>query len=137
MGTPTVKRALLPVPQYADLIGRPYKLGTYGPDEFDCYGLVSELHKRLGIAIKGYASPSEREEMAALMSNDVSLWEECEPGQGATVWIRIGRFASHVGFMVSDSKMIHAWEGCGGVTVEGLGEWNRRIVGYYKYKNVE
>ena len=31
-----------------DLLGKPYKAHGRGPDNFDCYGLVIEVEKRLG-----------------------------------------------------------------------------------------
>lgn len=31
-----------------DLLGKPYKAHARGPKEFDCYGLVIEVEKRLG-----------------------------------------------------------------------------------------
>lgn len=39
-----------------DLIGKPYRLGGRGPFEYDCWGLVVEIYKRLGVSLPDYPS---------------------------------------------------------------------------------
>lgn len=46
-----------------DLLGKPYKAHARGPKEYDCYGLVIEVEKRLGHEMPDlYKRLSERDE---------------------------------------------------------------------------
>ena len=48
---------------YESLIGKPYKIGARGPDEFDCYGLARHIQiSRVGIDMPDvqFAEPTTR-----------------------------------------------------------------------------
>jgi cell wall-associated NlpC family hydrolase len=119
--------------EVADLVGTPFAYGGRGPDTFDCYGLVRELHRRQGVLLPDYRSPSDRPHISALMMNQLQLWEPTSPEPGAVVVIKIlGRIA-HCGIVLPADRFIHTWEGSGGVVVERLADWSQRIHDYYRY----
>lgn len=119
------------VPKCGDLIGKPFKWGGRGPHEFDCYGLVMEVERRAGRAVPDYMSPSVQEEVARQIDRFRPFWTPCEEGPGAVVEFRIGRFISHVGILLPHGRLLHSWERSGGVCVERIEEWRRRITGFY------
>jgi cell wall-associated NlpC family hydrolase len=117
---------------YADLIGTPFKLGGRGPDAYDCYGLLEEAYRRAGKTILDYRSPEAGPAISALIAGECArLWMPCEQRAGATVLIRVP-FSLHVGYMINDFKMIHTWRNSGGVLVEPVEDWKRRVIGFYE-----
>ena len=121
-------------PKWADLIGKPFTKGGRGPDEFDCFGLVAEMKRREGNPIPERESPEGDVGMAMLLAAQIPLCDELTgPESGAIVAIRVGRFVHHVGYMVNETHMLHAWKHCGGVTLEPIAIWAPKIEGFYKY----
>lgn len=114
-------------------VGVPFAYGGRGPDSFDCYGLVMAIHKDMGIDILDYDSPSDQEQIAALMATQLPLWKETPCAAGATVLFRIGRLVSHCGYMLDDDRMIHTMKSTGGVTIQRIDAWRHRIIGFYRY----
>lgn len=120
---------------WIDLIGKPFRYGGRGPDHYDCYGLIMEMNRRNGVEIPDCVSPTNHQEIALLLSDQKRLWKEVSsPKVGDVVCIRIGRFVSHVGYLVSPSSMLHAWESTG-VLVEPLSVWSKRIDSYFRYEH--
>lgn len=132
---------------YADLIGKPFAWRGRGPASFDCYGLVREMLIRTGTPMPEQDTPPEREAVGAAVATAVALefalgrWHPVDAQPGAMVLFNMPvviagkrRLATtHCGFMVSASEFIHAWEQTGGVTVERMHDWERRVAGFYKY----
>jgi cell wall-associated NlpC family hydrolase len=120
-----------------DLIGTPFAIGGRGPDAFDCYGLVREIYRReKNSVIPEYVTYNSQGENQALIAtfaqND---WAKTERKPGVAVVFWIGRFASHIGYVLADGqRFIHAWESSGGVTIERLSDWEHRIAGFYDYR---
>lgn len=129
MAIVTIKPSL-----YSDLIGKPFVLGGRGPDTFDCYGLVAELSHRLGKTIPDYNRPETIEGVANLYDKYVTAWQPCEAKPGAIAAIRLGRHVQHVAMILPFGELIHTWEKTGGVCKEPVEFWQRRIVGYYEFK---
>ena len=118
---------------WVDLIGVPYVLGARGPDSYDCYGLMMELHRRQGIEIKDYKSPTIPGEIAALFVCEAAVrWNECKNEIGACLLIRAGGMI-HIAMMLNEFDMIHTWKDSGGVVVERVQPWLRKIIGFYRY----
>lgn len=119
------------------LIGVPFAYGGRGPDTYDCYGLLRELYKRDGIDIPDYTSPTDAGRITALMGCQLHLWELAECCVGAAVLMRVldrsGNTNMHVGYVIDENRMIHTWESSGGVVIEPLEVWKRRIKGFYRY----
>jgi len=45
--------------KYADLLGKPFRLGSRGPDYYDCWGICLELGKRVGINYPEHFTPTD------------------------------------------------------------------------------
>jgi len=117
--------------EFCDLIGTPFEYGGRGPDSYDCYGLLMELYKRVGVDITDYGSSSRGAEIIAMMLGKVHEWKEVSPQPGCTMLIKLP-MSMHVGFLLPNKKFIHTTRSTGGVVVEYLRIWNRRILGYYE-----
>ncbi len=70
---------------YESLIGRPYKIGARGPQEFDCYGLARHIQLEMaGIDMPdvAFAEPTTRAQAEAILSHpERQAWEEIEENQ--------------------------------------------------------
>lgn len=68
------------------------------------------------------------------MRNDVKLWELVKPKSNVLVVFKIAGRVGHVGYMLDDLNFIHITQGSR-VTVEKITspQWEKRIVGFYKY----
>jgi cell wall-associated NlpC family hydrolase len=122
---------------YLDLLGVPFAYGGRGPAEYDCYGLVMELARRKGSPIPDFPSTADQAINAAVMATQAAgpTWRELDkPAPGSIVIFKVMGRASHVGWITGDAdRFIHTWEGVGGVCIERLADWQRRIVGFYDY----
>ena len=116
-----------------DLIGTPFLFGGRGPDFFDCYGLVMECSRRNGVVVPDFGFSSDQALISAMMGSTMPQWQETPCGPGAVVLLRVGRYVSHVGYMIDNDQMIHTWDASGGVLIERIDVWKQRIVGFYKY----
>lgn len=117
--------------EFCDLIGAPFEYGGRGPEEYDCYGLLMEMYKRIGIDIPDYGSSSQGAEIIAMMMGKVHEWREVGPILGCTILIKLP-MSMHVGFLLPYKKFIHTSRSTGGVTIEYLRNWERRVLGYYE-----
>jgi cell wall-associated NlpC family hydrolase len=116
------------------LIGAPFVTGGRGPDSFDCYGLVMHLlREHHGIAIPDFKSSADQTVIMAKFAAGVQAWREVPPMAGAVALFRIGRHISHCGYLLDSTQMVHTWEQSGGVVIERLDPWRRRIAGFYQY----
>lgn len=118
---------------FSDLIGVPFEYGGRGPDKFDCYGLVMECARRDGVTLPDFGFASDQALVAAMMGATMPQWEAVEQQAGAVVLFRVGRFVSHVGYLITPHHMIHSWEQAGGASIARLDDWKQRIVGFYKH----
>ena len=127
---------------FTDLIGRPFKYGARGPMEFDCYGLLIEVQRRIGNHISDYPSSEQGPENAsAIVLGLAEEWEPtARPEVGCGVVFRVAcsaeTSASHVGAVISDDVFLHTMERTGGVVAERLSHpaWAKRITGFYRWK---
>ena len=127
---------------YEDLLGKEYEFGTSGPDKYDCYGLVKELYKRLGINLPEVFCTSESfNYLGEVIQNniDTGLWENIDsPEPYCVVKIQlIPPFVSHIGMVLSDcTTFIHILPKRR-VVVERLDsiQWKTRLRGFSRWKN--
>ena len=117
--------------EVADLIGKPYRLGGRGPDDYDCAGLAIALQSRQGRAVAIPDSPQEKEDRVAAMLRILrSGWLEIPaPQVGCLVFLR----QAHVGTMIDRIRFVHCTSADGSVFVERLDdpEWRRSVGGFY------
>lgn len=128
----------MPELQWVDLLQCRFAKRGRGPNEFDCYGLVMELHRRRGITIPDYSSPEDQHAIAMLMDKEAKvLWEPCGREPGAVALFKILGLGSHVGYVLDQQYFLHCWEGSAGVVREKHSAWEKRLIGYYKYKDAQ
>lgn len=122
--------------KYDDYIGVPFEYGGRSKETaYDCYGLLIDLYKEFhNVDIPNYKSPTEVERISKIFDVEVSQWHEVEEREGAAVWIRISGYGAHVGFCIGNGLFMHTWERSGGVVIERLDSWRRRVIGYYEYR---
>lgn len=93
-------------------IGAPYRYGGTGPEAFDCSGLVSYVHRQVGLAVPRTAA--QQFAAATPVKRD-----ELRPGD--LVFFRLeGRTVSHVGIYAGDKRFVHAPQRGGNVRVASL-----------------
>lgn len=121
--------------EYEDLIGRPFAYGGRpgSSHSLDCYGLVVECAHRMGVALPERQFSENRNIIALLMSAQMSQWQRIENRPGAIVLFKVKGVLQHVGVAIDEFRFIHTWEKSGGVCVERLEDWEKRIEGYYEY----
>jgi cell wall-associated NlpC family hydrolase len=135
---------------YSDLLGVQFAYRGRGPDEYDCYGLLIELYRRLGKDIPDYISPTKQEAIALLIGEEKVKWKshwkrsdssDVPPSSvlipGRTLLFNIGRYGSHVGMIIRPRYFLHIWEGSGCVERQPISSWQRRIVGVYDYNDAD
>lgn len=128
-------------PEWGDLIGVPFARGGRGPENYDCYGLATEMQRRWGRNVPDFKSPATHEEIASLIDQNIPFWRPCERKPGAVIAIRLkhvidGRvvsLVSHVATVIEEDRLIHTWQKSGGVVTEPIEHWTQRIVGYYEF----
>lgn len=130
---------------YQDLIGVSFAYGGRGPATYDCYGLVMECHRRMGVTIPDYRSPEVLRDIAAMIDAEKYRWRQVatkpddglipmsvmEPGR--VLEIRVNGLACHVGFIHRPHKFLHTWEDSGGVVANDVHDWRSRVLGVYEY----
>ena len=92
---------------YTDLLGKPFKLGARGPDEYDCWGLVLEIGKRCGISFPFYFTPEKTEDQGKLIQQglDLDFVRLEKPESFCVVTFKITPpFVDHCGIVLSDCK---------------------------------
>lgn len=105
--------------EYRDLIGVPFKMRGRDTDGLDCYGLVMELYKRLGIELTDY----EYEDSPRITGDDIFSRcqgrEFCEvngsPREGDVVVLGRG-LGTHCGVFVKGNRVVHSWNPLGVVS---------------------
>jgi len=117
--------------EFFDLIGVPFEYGARGPNAYDCYGLLMEMYRRVGLNITDYGSSSHGATIIAMMLGRLREWKEIQPKPGAAILIKLPK-SMHVGFLLPEKKFIHTSVITGGVTIERLRMWTHRIKGYYE-----
>ena len=128
---------------WGGLIGTPFSWRGRGPASFDCYGLVREMLRRTGVDTPALESPVSIDGVPTAVALEFALgrWVACPKQPGAMVVFNMpvmldGRrrlAVAHCGFVLNETDFIHSWEQTGGVTVERLHDWDRRIAGFYKF----
>ena len=122
--------------KFSDLVGVPYdKCGRDAVTGFDCFGLVAECYRRMGIDVPTLDSGKNVSENAVIVSHTASqVWKGVEKQEYVAVCFRILRYVCHVGFTLPGGRFIHTWEGSKGVVIERLANWEHRVAGYYDYQ---
>jgi cell wall-associated NlpC family hydrolase len=120
---------------FTKYIGIPFEYGGRDRNKLDCYGLVMLLYKELhNLEIPDVISPTFLKEIQDLIQAEKYKWQECELEESCVILFNVRGYGCHVGYYLGNDKMIHTWEGTGGVTIERLAfSWKNRIIGTYKW----
>lgn len=122
--------------EYADLIGFPFGYGGRSLEQgyLDCYGLLLVMAERDGQKLPTRSVSEDHRLIHALMASQMNVWERASgPAEKRVVLFRVKRVPCHVGYMINEFEFIHTWEESGGVVVERLSNWEKRIEGFYEY----
>lgn len=122
-----------------DLLGKRYEKGGRGPLAFDCYGLVEEIGRRLGIPYPPIQTPEALADThAAYLLNRECCRPLAAPATHCVVaFSMVAPFVTHMGVVLSDCRrFIHILRKRM-VTVERLDDpiWSRKIAGYYEHSS--
>jgi cell wall-associated NlpC family hydrolase len=126
-----------------DLIGKPFKGGGRGPDEYDCWGLSMEIYKRLGITlpnfpVEGAVCEAFNKEVSGIIEEEVekNRWEELKKlEEGCFIIFKSHPyFVQHIGIYLGSDKYIHTGQKTG-AEVRRITDprVKNNIRGYYKY----
>ena len=122
---------------YDDLIGKPFELYSYGPDKYDCYGLVSEISSRLGNPIPDWKELS-CDFVAALKKGKEIFLKIEKPEVGDLVLIEGLGDHPHFGIVINNVDFLHTSEKIGGVVKTNLSHpfYKFRMKGFYRYVGI-
>lgn len=121
----------------SDLIGKPFKYGGRGPDEYDCYGLAKEIFNRLGKDLPDVNSPTEFDTIDCAGKELVKLITEVidKPEPFCIVGFKVRPpYVSHMGIVLENRfTFIHILKNTH-VCIERLDSlmWKDKIGGFYR-----
>lgn len=135
------------LPPLADLIGVPFvDLGRDAAHGLDCWGLVMEVYRRMGVEVPDYgktvpsAYASDESDSQYRKADATGQWRKVEaPEVGDLVAMstdgRMPRAVNHFGVCVGDGKFIHTClnHNCEVSRLSAI-EWRQRIRGYYRWQ---
>lgn len=123
--------------KYVDLLEKEFAYNGRGPAFYDCYGLIMEMHRRIGIELPEYKSERDPNLIQMMIIEGRKLFEQIEkPEPYCIVTFFIKPYiTSHFGFMLDERRFIHIMVKSR-VTVERIDSdiWKDRITGYFKWK---
>lgn len=146
---------------YNDLLCIPYVRGGRNlrvDGGFDCYGLVAELYRRMGIVIPNIPKVWKGEDCESVAFANRPFWKPVLPIQGdtqdlivascdpnaeyphyvlrpmTTVHLKVKGHACHIGLVLANNRFIHTWQGSNMVVVEKFSSpvWKNKIMGVYR-----
>lgn len=100
----------LPQEYWIDLIGTPFKVNGRGPDYYDCYGLIIEIYKRMGLYapdyVYGESAFAHRTMIVEKMETDWEKVTDFTPGN--VLVLKEKNSPQHVGLIIDQDRFIHA-----------------------------
>lgn len=123
-----------------DVCGKPWVDRSYGPDSFDCWGLVIDSFKRIdGVIlpeVSGYLDGKPTEDIG---TREARSWEDSEPVSGVVFCVMKMGLVTHVGRLLSIGNRLMACHavgknGFGQVIIEPFSALERKYKGNLIYK---
>jgi len=114
---------------FSDLLLKKYEKDGRGPSGFDCYGLVIEMYRRIGIKVcecpagEGAKSIWKPTSLRCSTSKNIVIVAIAPKKDG---------IITHAGIVVKYNQMLHASEKKG-ICIEPLYLYSKFIEGYYEY----
>lgn len=120
-----------------DYIGLPYKEGSWGPDEFDCWGLLAHVYKnefKIDLLEHMLAYDGVKDKVSR-MSEHIGEWTPVEiPVAGDGVLFLVQGRMPHCGIYVGDGTVLHSVDGIASCIQKiDVPKWKSRFEGYYRY----
>jgi len=120
-----------------DLIGLPYVPGGRLPGPgTDCFGLVLECCRRLGRPIPDpFTSAAQPMDAKRWIAERLGGWRRIDqPVAGGVVELRSEEHPAHIGFLLDESRFLHALKKTGVVIGRvDRDPWLYRVTGFYVY----
>ncbi len=129
-------------PTIARLVGAPFADFGRGPESFDCYGIVIEGARAMGLELPDYGSAAshlwreigKRAEDRRAMFERIPLREALK-GDVVAFHTRVEGIVDHLGLMVSRFDFLHATRATGGqICSLGHPAWGAMVEGVYRWK---
>jgi len=121
-----------------DLVGIPYKPHGRDRDGMDCYGVVIEVLRRMGVTVPDVfyqdTAMETNKTIMRTLENVIPNTKLDKPEEGAVVEILVFGQPSHTGVCLGDGTFIHALKKIG-VVIEPLSRYRNKIKGYYRVNN--
>lgn len=121
------------------MIGKPFKNGGRGPEAYDCWGLVREIYRRLGVALPEYLVDCfDIDAIHGIYQKERHGAPWLAADRPRFPDLAVFRFNSpvvnHVGVYLGGREFIHARQGAN-VCIESLEHiyWKRAIESYYRW----
>ncbi|MEO0797253.1 MAG: NlpC/P60 family protein [Verrucomicrobiota bacterium] len=125
------------------LLTKPWKEHAFGPDEFDCWGLVHFAYRtQKGIDLPQYLETSSRAfREQGIDDSDYPQWLPiAEPEDFALVGMGMGKRIAHVGLHlhIDGGLVLHCPESTGVViqSVASLKKHGWRTIRFYRWQNL-
>lgn len=126
---------------YSDLLDKPFRLGSRGPDYYDCWGLCLEIGRRVSLTFPPSLTPDDTEQQNDVIrdkqDNDFEKIETPEPFCIVTFCMRSSKFVDHCGIVLDDCvHFLHTLRNHKVVRVRlDHKTLSKRIHGFYRLKN--
>jgi cell wall-associated NlpC family hydrolase len=120
-------------------VGFPYKDACWGPDYFDCWGLIAHVYEtQFGInIIHGMTTYKNSEDKVDTLQEYLSDWTKVNmPRIGDGILFLVAGRLPHCGIYVGDNKMLHSIKGTSSCIQRfNTPKWKPRFEGYYRYSS--
>jgi len=121
-------------------LGVPYKLYGRDMDGLDCYGLIINIYKEIGIElldIENYPQDWALKGGNYFIENYHKQWEQINtPKLLDVIGLKNGRgLFNHAGIILDSERFIHTSKV--GTAVARIADWKDKIVGFYRLKGNE
>jgi cell wall-associated NlpC family hydrolase len=127
-----------------DLVGIPFRYGGRGADGMDCWGVVVEAFRRLGLGIEdvpAYGEVLATDNNPVFDTERTACWHAVQPPYEPYDVLLFadgccGAAATHCALWLGRGRMLHAIERLG-VIVSPLRHFRKRLVGAYRHEGLQ
>lgn len=128
-------------PWAAQYVGIPFVSGGRDRSGVDCYGVLRlAFAEQFNVFLPeyvGYEDCHDAPKTADWISARFDGWQEIQADQaqaGDGILLRCKGFPMHVGLVVGQGKMLHAFDNVDTCIESYIGpRWNKRIIGFYRH----
>ena len=126
------------MPDFNDLIGKPFDPDSYGPDAYSCYGLAVEVFRRFGIEIPRTdisVCACKAASMREIDRHVALYWQALDKPEtpcGLIIKSLDPLYAHHTGVYIGQGRIIHTKisRDC---IIDRVHDWKDYIIGIYRY----